>query len=282
MANATPTGRPALHYSVLSMLSKCGMQAYYRYFEGIKAPPGVALHVGTAVHKAAQDDLTAKLTTGQLLPEEAVMERAGEALEANWLGEGVILDDEEESLGESVVRGEAKDEAIALSVLYHRDIAPKLKLVAVERKMRLDLPGFPFDLEGAIDVETPDTIRDRKTSKKSPSGNEAFGNPQLDTYAMMQSVIDKTPPKAVALDFLVKLKTAPKSVVVPGPAPSDFGPIIQRIERAANVFEKGTFYPVDPTGPSGWVCTKKWCGYFDRCPFGRRRVKQVAMSTEGS
>lgn len=274
----TTQSRPALHYSVLSMLSKCGMQAYYRYVEGIKAPPGVALHIGTAVHKATEADLRSKMQTGKLLDVDEVRETAGAALEANWLGEGVLLDDDEQKLGEAIVRGEAKDDAIALSVLYHRDLAPKLEPIAVERKMRLDLPGFPFDLEGAIDVETTRTIRDRKTSGKSPSGNEATGNPQLDTYAMMQSVIDKTPPKEVALDFLVKLKT-PKAVVVPGPAPSDFAPIIERIERAAVVFEKGAFYPVDPTGPSAWVCTKKWCGYFDRCPFGQRRVKQVAMSS---
>lgn len=275
--------KPALHYSMLSMLSKCGMQAYYRYVEGVKSQPGVALIIGTAVHKATEADLVSKLTTGELLTVEEVEQKAAEALDATWLGEGCSLDDEEKERGAAVVRGEAKDDAVTLSALYHREVAPKLNVVAVERKMRLILEGFPFDLEGAIDVETPLTIRDRKTASKSPSGHEAIGNPQLDTYSMMQSLIDKKPPKQVALDFLVKNKV-PKAVTVMGPAATDFDSITQRIERAAKVFETGAFYPVDPTGPGAWVCTAKWCGYFSRCPFGSRRLRSVAMSpsTEGT
>lgn len=277
MSTATQP-KPALHYSILSMLSKCGMQAYYRYVQGIKAPPGVALVIGTAVHKATEKDLVAKMTTGKLLSDEEVATHAAEALDATWLGEGCVLDAEDKARGEKVVRAEAKDDAVALAGVYHRELAPKLAPVAVERKMRLVLDGFPFDLEGAIDVETADTIRDRKTTSKSPSGNEAAGHPQLETYTMMQSVIDGTPPKRMALDFLVKLKT-PKAVVVEAPPPADFEAIKKRIELAANVFDKGTFYPVDPTGPNAWVCTKKWCGYFSRCPFGERRVRTISMST---
>lgn len=273
-------GKPAIHYSVLSMLSKCGMQAYYRYVEGIKAPPGVALVIGTAVHRATDADLISKMHTGELLPADEIAQKAAEALDATWNGEDVHLDEEEVARGRDVVRGEAKDTAVALAGVYHTEIAPKLQPIAVERKMRLELIGFPFDLEGSIDVETKEWIRDRKTSGKSPTGTEAIGNPQLDTYSLMQSQIDGTPPKKVALDFMVKLKT-PKAVVVAGPAATDFDSIIRRIELAANVFDKGTFYPVDPSGPSAWVCTRKWCGYFDRCPFGARRVKTVSMTTTG-
>jgi len=270
--------KPALHHSMLAMLSKCGEMVRFRYIEGIIAPPGIALLVGTAVHKAAEDDLKNKMAFGTGLPLEKVKERAKEAFNQAWDKEGVALSDEEKTQGEAVVRGAGIDESVELSALHSVKITPIRKPTHVERKLRLVLDGFPFDIEGTIDVqEGDDTILDRKTSSKSPSGGEAEGNPQLDTYALMKRVVDGTPVKRVGLDYLVKT-TTPKAVTVYAPAPAAFDSIVARVERAAKVLESGAFYPVDPTGPSGWVCQPKWCGYYDRCAFGRARRKSIPLS----
>lgn len=272
------TSKPALHYSMLAMLSKCGEMARLRYVEGRKSPPGVALIVGTAVHKAAEMDLVRKMETGAGAPREEVMERAADALDATWSGEDPLLDDEERGRGVSIVKAEAKDKAVALSALHSDAVTPLLQPIAVERKMRLVLDGFPFDLEGAIDVEEADTIRDRKTASKSPSGGEADGHVQLDTYAMMRETIDGKAARFVALDYLVALKT-PKYAPIVARAPVDHTSTLRRIERAAHVFQSGAFYPVDPSGPSGWTCASKWCGFHDSiCEFGARRKRSFAVN----
>ena len=258
---------------MLSTLSKCGLQAQYRYVDGIKSPPGVALVLGTAVHKSAHADLSSKLETGALLPEKQIQELAGEALEKTWDEDEPHLDDDEKDLGLERVKGKTKDDAIDLAVLHHRKLAPTLNPIAVERKMRLVLDGNSFDLEGTIDVEEADTVRDLKTASKAPSADAAVGMPQLDMYVMMRDTIEKKKTRRVALDYLVKT-TVPKVVSVPAPAPTSFGPILRRIEMAARVFETGAFYPVDPSGPSAWVCSPKWCGYWSTCPFGAARKVQ--------
>ncbi|MDP9135239.1 MAG: PD-(D/E)XK nuclease family protein [Actinomycetota bacterium] len=266
--------KPALHYSTLATLSRCGMQAYHRYVEGRISPPGVALIVGKAVHQASEADLVSKMETGALLPEGAVEELAAEALDATWEGEEPLLSDEDRERGVAVVRGEAKDEAVSLSKLHHDEVAPALAPIAVERRLRLELVGFDYDLEGTIDVEEADTIRDRKTSSRAPAEDEAVGHPQLETYAMMRKVIDGRDTKEVALDYLIKSTKKPRAVTVKARAPREFTSILRRIEAASRVFQSGAFYPVDPTGPSGWVCTPRFCGYFATCPYGARRKVQ--------
>lgn len=276
----------ALHHSMLSMLSKCGEMVRRRYVEGEPMRPGVALIVGTAVHRGADVALTKRMQGGELADVEEVQQATAEAFEKAWSGESTIrddeapedgvagqeplLDEEDRSRGVAVVKGEAKDEAVRLVELHRREVAPTLVPIAVERRMRLVLDGFPFDLEGTIDVEERDTIRDLKTSARAPAHDLALGNPQLAFYSLMRDQIDGTRPRFVALDVLVKT-TKPKYVPLAAPAPGSHDAILLRIERAAHVFEKEAFYPADPSGPSGWSCASRYCAFFESCPWGRAR-----------
>lgn len=265
--------KPAFHHSMLTTLSRCGMQFYWRYVEGRKAPPGVAMVIGTAVHRACELDLAHKMETGAPAPIEEVKQKASDALDATWLGEEPMLDEEEKELGAAVVRARAKDEAISLSAVANRELTPRLNPVALEHKIRLDLGAFPFDLEGTVDVIEEHTIRDRKTAARSPAEGDADGNPQLELYTLMRLKETGQRIDTIALDVLVKNKT-PKAVTVTAPAPRNFDATKKRLEMAAKVVETGAYYPADPTGPSGWVCTARFCGFFDVCPFGRARKVQ--------
>lgn len=269
--------KPALHHSMISMLSKCGEMFRWRYIEGIKSPPGVAMVIGTAVHRAAQADLEEKMASGSGMPLDAVREKARASLLSTWDGEEPVLDDEEKTQGIAVVRGAAVDSAVALSALHSKEITPKRNPTHVERRLRVSLDGFPFDLEGSLDVQEGDElIVDRKTAAKSPSASVVEGAPQLEIYAAMKKIVDGTPVKRVGLDFLIKTAT-PKALTLTADAPVTFESILARVERAALVIQKEAFMPVDPSGPSGWVCQSNWCGYFDRCAFGARRRKQFAV-----
>lgn len=282
--------KPALHSSMLGMLSKCGEQARLRYVEGRKGRPSVPMIVGTAVHRASDLALSRKVAGQELPSVEEVRDAAGDAFERTWRGddaihntdapdgsfdgEDVLLSEDERDRGLTLVRAEAKDDAVRLAQVHREVLAPRLQPIAVERRMRLVLDGFPFDIEGTIDVQEVGTIRDLKNVARSPSGDEANGHVQLDLYALACEAIDGKPLRRVALDFLVKLKT-PKHVESIAPAPRDHTPILRRLERAAHVFEKQAFYPADPTGPSGWVCTSKFCPWFDHCDFGRKRKRVI-------
>jgi RecB family exonuclease len=265
--------KPTLSPSRLEMLSKCGMQYYFRYIEGRVVPPGVAMVVGTATHKSVERNLGNKIQTGQLLPQDAVVEAGIDAIKNHWEGEPPALDDDEKEIGEKAVKGRAIDTVATLAKLHHQEFAPKIQPTHVERYFRLELKGFPFDLDGFMDIQEATTVRDTKTSAKSPSGDEADYSVQLSAYALAVKTVDGKLPTSVHLDYLVKTKE-PKAVPVSSTRDEEqLRSLLLRVERAATVVEKGAFYP---TSPDNWVCSKKWCGYWDSvCPFGRRSRKQA-------
>lgn len=261
--------KPALSSSMLRTLRNCGMQYYYRYVEGIIARPGVAMVIGTATHKAIEINLTAKRDTGELLAPEAVEQQAAEALDNTWDGEQPILYDKELIVGEKATRGWAKDVAVALSRLHHTTLAPRIQPVHLERYWRLELKGFPMDLDGFIDIQEPSAVRDTKTKAKSPSDDEADRSTQLTAYALAVRTIDGALPMAVHLDFLIHTKEPKQLTLTSVRTDEDFRSLLLEVERACRVIEAGAFMPTDP---ANWQCSERWCGYYNElCPFGARR-----------
>jgi hypothetical protein len=264
--------KPQLHVSGLNMLQGCGEQYRRRYIEGEIIAPSVALHVGSAVDRAVTDDLESKIKTGALLPDEQIKDIARDALQAKWETDGVSLDDDEIP-GEA--KGEAIDVAVNLAALHHRDLAPTINATAVQRAWTVEIDGFPVDLAGTIDIqEGSERIRDTKTSKKSPSVDEADKSLQLTTYALAAHVLDRQIPKELTLDYLVKLKTPKLQVVSTTREVADFDPFLERLAIAAKSLESGVFVPART---DDWRCTARFCGYFRSCKYAMR-PKTVAVS----
>lgn len=264
----------AIHASMLTM--PCQKQVEHRYVNGLKSPPGVAAYVGKAVHRSAELDLTRKMQTGELASAEEVRQLAVDAIEAAWTEEAPLLSEEEKEEGETRVKGQAKDKSVRLSDLHHREVAPLVRPEAVELRLRVEDPNFKYAVEGTIDVlDTRKLLLDRKTAAKSPSGNEADGNIQLDIYTMLLDQ-HKKPVEMVALDYLVDTKT-PKYVRVQAEAAREHHTTLARIGAFARLLDSGAFQPVNPSGPSGWICQPRWCGFYDTCEFGRRARRQVQV-----
>lgn len=253
--------------------------AYFRYVLNLKRPPGVFLVVGSATHKIDEVDLRSKLTTGALLPDEVLADLASTTFDATWEGEAPELDEEEKSAGREKVKGQAKDLVIRLSKTYHAQVAPGIDPTHVEQALRLECPGFPFDLQGTVDVYEGGIrkLRDTKTSARKLAADSAIGNIQLDFYSMMLGRILGEPVREVQLDVILKSKKGETQALL-APATTNFAPLVDRIERTSKVFETGAFVPVDRHGPSGWICQSRFCGFWDDiCPHGKRALVQVAM-----
>ena len=260
-----------LSVSALNMLVKCGEQYRRRYLLNEKIPPGFALTVGKATHKSVERDLAHKIEKGELLPDEAVRDIARDALVAEWETPlGVILEKEYAALGFKKARAEAIDTCVTLSSLHHEEVAPAIEPTWVERFWRLDVEGTPVELSGYIDIqEGAGAIRDTKTSKKSPSSDEADKSFQLSTYAMAVDAIDGAIPEKVCLDYLVHTKE-PKLVQLESTRTRpDFDHVLRRIENASLAIEKGVFTPAPM---DSWWCSPKYCGYHASCPYVKRPV----------
>lgn len=262
--------KPQLHASMLEQLSKCGEQFRRRYGarfgwndrEEILLP-GVALITGKSVHTSIEKNLTAKIETGKLLPLQQVQDIARDTA-AGEIQSGIYLSDEDAENPEKA-KGDCIDSAITLARLHAIGLAPTLRPKSVERKWVVHLNGFPFDLSGQIDIETDDgAIRDTKTKAKTPSQDAADSSEQLSMYDLAKEVCDGAPPTALYLDALVKLKE-PKIVTLQTTrSKAQRQSLLRRIERSAQIIEKGVFTPADS---NSWVCSRKWCGYFATCPY---------------
>lgn len=266
--------KPQLHWSALSMLSKCGEMFRRRYIEGEIIPPGVAAVRGTGVHKAIQVNLENKIAHGTLLTEEHVDNLARDAVDAAW-DRGVVLSEEEAGRGAAKVRAKARDGAARLAVLHAGHLAPQLEPTHVERKFTLELAGYPLDLAGTIDIQEGSAfVRDTKTSAKSPNADAAERSDQLTMYALGVHVIDGAPPLHVALDTLVDRKRgAELRTLTSTRTMEDFAPLLARVENAVEVREKGAY---TPARRDDWWCSPKWCGYFSTCRYVRN-PKSVAV-----
>jgi hypothetical protein len=261
--------RPQLHYSALMMLSKCGEQLRRRYIEGDIVPPGIAAVVGTATHSSVRANLSEKIQSGRLLTPTDAMAIARDQLNEEW-EKGVLINDEERSRGIKALRGEAVDKVVRLAGAHAERIAPILTPTHVERSWLIELRGFPMDLAGCIDIQEGSiSVRDTKTSAKSPSADAADKSEQLTVYSMAVSVLDGAPPRSVALDYLVDLKRGTKvQCLVSHRTREDFEPVLRRVENAAYAIEKGVFVPARA---DDWWCSRTWCGYYDTCKYVRRR-----------
>lgn len=258
--------KPHLSISQMTMLARCGEQYRYRYVERLKAPPGVALVIGKGTHAAIEDDLREKMALGSLLPDEQIADTAADATRKAWDDEPPITHEGDPD------KGEAMDTAVALATAHHKQLAPIIEPVALERGFLIDLDGFPFDLMGFVDIEEPTRIRDTKTAAKSPSGSEADKSDQLTLYHLEAATRGEQ--KTVALDFLVKNKVAKVVTLESRRGPEDHARLLRRVEVAAKVIESGAFAP---TNPDNWWCSQKWCGYWDRCAFGERKAVTVGL-----
>jgi RecB family exonuclease len=264
-----------LHPSGLTMMANCGEQFRRRYIEGQRRPPRASLVVGTAVHAAVERSLAPVLTGDDLPPVEAVEAIAADALAAEWQREEVVLDDDETVEG---ARGSATDKAVRLARLHRLAVAPSIRPTALESRWVLDLDGYDFELAGTIDIVDQglggEIVRDTKTSGKRPAASTADESLQLTAYALARLHTGGALPESVALDYLVDSARGPFSETLASQrTEADFAPFLERVSEAVRAIEAGVFMPASP---DSWVCSPRWCGYYDDCRYVRRPVSAPA------
>jgi hypothetical protein len=264
--------KPHLSHSQVSMYQRCGLQWQFRYIDGIKAPPGVSALVGKATHKSVEANLTAMMA-GAALERGAVAAVAAESLAQAWADEPPMLTEDDGS--SAVAEGAAVDKAVTLAELHHGQVAPKLRPAAVEQAFRIESDAWDFDILGFKDVvEVDGTVRDTKTSGKSPPADAATTSDQLGVYAWDAELAGKPAPMT-ALDYLVSTKVAKAVTLTAIPDAEDFARVARRFEAARAGMVAGVALPA---ARDSWVCCAKWCGYWDRCDHGAKHKTIVPVT----
>lgn len=240
------------------MFNRCPRQYFYRYVLDIKSPPGAALIRGQAVDRATAHNLTQKVDSGIDLPTEDVLEvaaasydeaidRAGGESEVDWR-EGDP--------------GFIKDSSIGLTALHMRVHAPLIQPTDVQVELHREVQDG-IDFVGFLDFETsPTKVGDIKTGRRSMRQEAADKDMQAHAYAYL---------KGHAIDFgfyrlIDSGKTRKAEIVQTDRTRAQIDWYEDAVKEVANAVLAGNF-PPNPTSP---MCSKKYCGYWQKCGLGNK------------
>ena len=272
MTEATKS-KCVMRQSKLGLMESCG-EAYRR--QEIERDRGVTnfyLVRGSAVHVGRKHNLRQKIQTHIDLSVGEVMDSARDYVVEEFSNRDVGGGGELDGLGRAAIRSHTVDSSVELARLDYEVFQRPLQPLAVEVKLEVELPGYPFDLQGTLDVEDDaHWLRDLKTASKTPSQADVDDSEQLSIYSLMYQAWKGQPPAGISYDYVVALKK-PKAVRIETyRTAADHQAVLNRLTMAVRAIEKGVFMPCQS---SHWKCSPRWCEFYGTCRYvnGKDRPK---------
>lgn len=262
----------------LGMYLRCGEQYRRRYIEGEKIPPGIAMIKGGSVHKGSEANFRQKIESQKDLPANEIKEVAAANFEGQ-ISQGYILSPDENAVGVRKVLAEAKDSTIRLVDVYASDIAPFVMPEFVENRQYIELPGNNYDLLSIIDVATTDKkIIDLKTTSRKKRQAEADDSDQLSWQAMAYRKLTGEFPKGLKLEVMIDTgRNTGHQTLSTIRAEQDVQILLNKINAMIAGVKAGIFLPAEP---GSWVCSHRFCGYWNTCHYVNRERREAAEKGE--
>jgi hypothetical protein len=213
------------------------------------------LLLGGAYHGALEANFKYKKEKKEDLPLSDVLD----AYDTCWEKRAAPAEDEEtveEIDWEDEDPGELKDKGAQLVKTYHRDVAPEIYPKEVELKLTRDAARkVPF--VGYVDlIDENGLVIDHKTSKRSKNADEANRDIQPSAYAYLMN-------KPINFEFQVAVKKVdPVIQKVPTKRTrADIEWYYDMVELVLKQMKRG----IAPPNPTSFLCSPKWCGYWNLC-----------------
>jgi hypothetical protein len=261
-----------LSISQMNLLAQCGEAYRRRYVNHERTPSGISLIVGSVVDRAVTKNLFSKMTTGNLMPKDELHEfvmrdYARSISEANATDEGISYTQKELLEGKEEIIQEGKEKAVRLTLLHLEVVAPKLNPLYLQRALSVELPDYPFDVGGIIDIQEVDSVRDTKTKAKAPSAGTADDDDQLTMYGLLVYMNDGIIPPKLVLDCLVDTKIPKYVPAETTRTEEDFNVLLRRIAVSCDAINSGVFIPARE---SDWWCSESYCSFWKTCKYVKR------------
>jgi hypothetical protein len=250
----------AIHQSSLNTALRCGEQFRRRYVENHVIPPGIAAGRGTGVHRANEVNLKYKIATGQDLDVSILKDAARDGF-VNAFKNGIFLMHEDIGRKDAVLNDGLND-TIRLTELYASEVAPEIIPKEVERSFSLEV-GLPLKIAGRIDLEQDARVDDLKTSGKKWTDDQIEKEIQPIFYSFVHEHETGVRPEFY-YHILVSTKKAYRQTQSIKPTDGHYYALFAKLRMFCRMIETGTFLPANP---SSWWCSKKWCGYWQTCPY---------------
>jgi hypothetical protein len=256
-----------LSASSVATFLRCGKQWEYAYVHRERRPPTVKQALGLAAHDAYEQDLTAKLATGDNLPEALVLD----VFSTEYDRLSLEFDNPDED------PAKAKDQQIKVVRKYRNELAPLIEPVMVEESFIIEVNGLAFS--GTLDLASihrikPDStrikVRDWKNVSKKPSDTAgyAFG---MVGYALGYRVLADDVEDEAQIDYLVRYKRDPPAYFpISSGGPVSDAAIESFADTLRRVFDAIMAGKFVPNGLQNNACS--WCGYATICPAYKNRI----------
>jgi len=253
------------HQSKLNLMLDCGEAFRRRELNKEREPSGYYAVRGCGTHKGRQVNLLYKKEKGYNRELSDITDAARDEVVGYFLNDNINLCDFE-GLPKAAVRDQLIDETIQLVKADFKFYQQRIKPMAVELSVEVELPDWPFNLKGRIDVIEKDyTLRDLKQTKRTPPAFAAACSDQLSLYHIFHKAKYGVAPKKMTLDWLVFQKSGIKPIEQRTMrTEADLRVTMQKFAMAQRAMEAGVFLP-PPVG--FWKCSPKWCEFYPTCKY---------------
>lgn len=263
--------KPHLSPTQINMFLRCSAQYFFRYIEGIKAPPGIALTLGKSIDEALNLNYQQKKDTFEDLKVEPMIDIYETTYDREIKNTIIFPSDDLKKI---------REEGIGLIKQYHTEISPVIQPIEVQEKIEIPFNDFDYDLVVVPDLITiEEVIVDNKTVSKSPPQDNGKFLPMSFEHKL-QMIADsfafgvkyQKSEKELRLDYLVKTKTPQIKTACFGATKADHILFLNLLSRVADAIENNVFLP----NRNCQTCSHKFCGYAKICEsyFGGK-VKEV-------
>jgi len=243
-----------ISHSQINMWLRCPRQWKYRYVDGLKIPPSGALIVGSAYHSALECNFIQKVESRKDLPLNDCLDLFSDAWEDRLLEEELVI-------WEQLGPGESKDQGASLVEEYIVSTSPSVQPVQVERTIYTEVAGVKFVCR--VDLENDQrAVIDHKTSARAYSQDDVDGDIQAsaEAFALCRPIVFYN-------HIALKLKRPRIQIVKSYRRQADIDWWVDMATGVVRQMESGVAPPrsIDAFGKSGFWCSERFCGYYERC-----------------
>ena len=237
-----------ISHSQINMWLRCPSQWAYRYVHGIKSPPSGALILGGAYHTALEKNFRQKINSGEDLPLPDCLDLFSDA----W---NVRLKEEEDIVWDKLSPGQHKDQGVGLVSAYRVNTSPSVTPVTVEKTYISEVAGTKFICIVDL-IDSEGLVIDHKTSARKYAQVDVDKDLQASAEAFVLG-------RAIHYSNHIALKTARPTIQITNTyrLDTDIDWWYILAAKIVSLMKSG----IAPPNPTGWWCSEKFCGYWDKC-----------------
>jgi hypothetical protein len=247
--------KPGLSASATKDFIGCPRKYRYRHVDKIDTGGAKNLVLGNCFHEALEFNYAQKVSSGEDRPAEEVVQRFRD----RWMAQADTIED----FGPHETIGSVLDLGCRMVTVHHREIAPTVTPLFVEKSFRISLgEGFPFDLTGRWDLIDADSIViDNKSYGKAPKQEWVDRDLQMDIYSLAYRLQFKECENGLRIDAVTKWRHPQVVQVYTHRTNEDAAWLLGQLEGVAKAILAGIDYPIRDSN----LCSPLYCGYWDRC-----------------